>query len=73
MVTSFDPPSIVLIGFNSIVVASSNDIWVSLDRAKYFAEKRGSGFINIGDTGHINVASGHTNWEEGLVILKKLM
>lgn len=73
MVTSFDPSSIVLIGFNSIVVASSNDIWVSLDRAKYFAEKRGSGFINIGDAGHINVASGHTNWEEGLVILKKLM
>ena len=50
----------------------TNDIWVSLERAKYFAENWGSEFINIGDAGHINTTSGHTNWEEGLTILKKL-
>jgi predicted alpha/beta hydrolase family esterase len=34
--------------FASTVVASKNDDFVSLDRAKYFAEKWGSDYINIG-------------------------
>lgn len=68
----FSPTPLEKLGFNSIVVASSNDIWVSLDRAKYFASSWGSEFINIGEAGHVNVASGHTNWEEGLMILKRL-
>jgi predicted alpha/beta hydrolase family esterase len=68
----FSPIPLDKLNFKSIVVASSNDIWVSLDRAKYFAEIWGSEFINIGDASHINTSSGHTNWEEGLTILKKL-
>ncbi|MFN7540887.1 MAG: RBBP9/YdeN family alpha/beta hydrolase [Bacteroidota bacterium] len=68
----FSPIPLDKLNFNSIVVASSNDIWVSLERAKYFAENWGSEFINIGDAGHINTSSGHTKWEEGLTILKKL-
>ena len=68
----FSPIPLHKLYFNSIVVASSNDIWVSLERAKFFAENWGSEFINIGDAGHINTSSGHTNWEEGLTILKKL-
>ncbi|MBL0182011.1 MAG: alpha/beta hydrolase [Chitinophagaceae bacterium] len=56
------------INFRTIVVASSNDQWVSLERAKYFANNRGSEFINIGDAGHSNTASGHYEWEEGLAI-----
>lgn len=68
----FSPIPLEKLAFNSIVVASSNDIWVSLDRAKYFASSWGSEFINIGEAGHINVASGHTNWEVGLMILKRL-
>jgi predicted alpha/beta hydrolase family esterase len=60
------------LNFNSIVVASSNDIWVSLNRAKFFADNWGSEVINMGDAVHINTTSGHTNWEEGLTILKKL-
>ena len=71
-IKGFSPIPLEKLGFNSIVVASSNDIWVSLDRAKYFASSWGSEFINIGEAGHINVASGHTNWEEGLMILKML-
>lgn len=68
----FSPMPLDKLKFKSIVVASSNDIWVSLDRAKYFASSWDSEFVNIGEAGHINVASGHTNWEEGLTILKKL-
>ena len=44
--------------FPSIVVASENDPWVSLDRARFFAGNWGSEFINIGPAGHINTASG---------------
>lgn len=69
--TGFAPIPLERVPFKTVVVASADDIWVSLDRAKYFAEKWGSEFISIGNAGHINVASGHTNWREGLEYLRK--
>jgi predicted alpha/beta hydrolase family esterase len=67
----FAPIALEKIGFKTIVVASADDIWVSLERAKFFAENWGTTlFINLGNAGHINVASGHTNWEEGLKLLQ---
>lgn len=71
-VTGFAPIPLDKISFNTIVVASADDKWVSLDRARFFADSWGSALINIGDAGHINVDSGHTNWDEGLKILKTL-
>lgn len=59
--------------FASIVVASENDEYVSLDRAQYFAEKWGSEFINIGSKGHINSESNLALWEEGQAILETLL
>lgn len=70
--TGFAPIPLDKINFKTIVVASADDMWVSLERARFFAEHWGSEFINIGNAGHINVASGHTNWEEGLNILKTI-
>lgn len=70
--TGFAPVPKEPINFRTIVVASANDQWVSLERAKFFASNWGSGFINIGDAGHINTASGHYQWHEGLAILKTL-
>lgn len=51
--------------FPSIVVASSNDEYVSLERARAFAEAWGSRFVEIGEAGHINGASGYGAWPEG--------
>lgn len=68
----FAPIPLDGIAFKTIVVASANDDWVSLERAKYFADHWGSEFINIGNAGHINVASGHTHWEAGLKILQTI-
>lgn len=68
----FSPIPVEKLDFKSIIVASSNDIWVTLERAEYFAECWGSKLINIGNAGHINVASGHTDWNEGLEILYQL-
>lgn len=68
----FAPIPLEKINFKTIVVASTDDVWVSLDRARFFADHWGSEFINIGNAGHINVASGHTNWDEGMKILERL-
>ena len=70
--TGFSPISKEKINFKTIVVASENDPWVSLNRAKYFSDNWGSDFINIGDAGHINAASGYGQWKQGLEILKML-
>jgi len=71
-IVGFDPMPINKINFKTIVVASTNDHWVSIERAKFFAEKWGSEFISIGDAGHINSESGYGEWKEGLEILKRL-
>lgn len=71
-VTGFSPIPLDPIAFKTIIVASSNDQWISLERAQFFAGNWGSELINIGDAGHINAASGHHEWTEGLEILKKL-
>lgn len=68
----FAPMPLDIINFKTIVVASSDDIWVSLDRARFFAESWGSEFINIGQAGHINAASGHGNWNMGMSILRQI-
>jgi predicted alpha/beta hydrolase family esterase len=68
----FSPMPFNKIEFKTTVVASEDDQWVSLNRAKYFADNWGSDFINIGRAGHINVASGFTQWQKGLDILKTL-
>jgi predicted alpha/beta hydrolase family esterase len=70
--TGFSPVPKEKIDFKTIVVASADDPWVSLDRAKFFAENWDSEFINLGNAGHINVASGHKQWNEGIAILKTL-
>ncbi|HTI61244.1 RBBP9/YdeN family alpha/beta hydrolase [Mucilaginibacter sp.] len=70
--TGFAPVPMIELPFPSIVVTSSNDHFVTLERAKQFADAWGSDFINIGEAGHINVASGFGEWEHGLTILKRL-
>lgn len=70
--TGFDPFPIAPIPFKTIVVASSNDPWVSIERAKYFARNWGSELVEIGPAGHINADSGHGPWPECLDLIKKL-
>lgn len=66
---SFSPIPLSAFPFPSIIVGSTNDNWVSIDRTQLFAEKWGSKLILINDAGHINVSSGYGHWEEGLRIL----
>jgi predicted alpha/beta hydrolase family esterase len=70
--TGFAPMPLDLIPFPTIVIASSNDEYVSLERATYFAGKWNSLLVNIGPSGHINSASALGLWPEGIAWLEKL-
>jgi hypothetical protein len=60
------------LSFPSIVVASETDPYVAIDRAEEFSRSWGSRFVNLGPAGHINVASGHGPWNQGLLLLEEL-
>ena len=60
------------LGFNSVVVASSNDPWVKITVAGYWAQRWGSHFVSIGEAGHINVDSGFGPWPQGLTLFQKM-
>jgi len=68
----FKPVPLARLPFPSIVVASTNDYYVTSERARLFAHSWGSDFVDIGDAGHINVASGFGPWDKGLELLKVL-
>lgn len=68
----FAPIPLERLPFKSLVVASTNDEYVSLKRARQFADAWESAFINVGAKGHINAGSGFGEWNEGLEFLRKL-
>lgn len=68
--TGFTPIPLQKINFPTITVTSNDDVWVSPERAAYFAECWGSRLVNIGNAGHINAASGYYDWQQGLDLLK---
>src|SRR5438094_3712104 len=70
--TAFAPIPLLRFRFRTIVVASSNDPYVTLSRAKTFAMAWGSEFVIIGEAGHINSASSLGDWPEGLALLNTL-
>jgi predicted alpha/beta hydrolase family esterase len=58
--------------FPAVVVASSNDPWMSLWLAAEWADRWGADFVNLGDAGHINTDAGFGPWPEGLALLERL-
>ena len=70
--TGFTPMVLHKFPFPSITVASDNDFYVTSGRAAYFANCWGSKLVSVGNAGHINVASGHGDWHEGLGFLLEL-
>lgn len=59
--------------FPSLVIVSSNDAFVSVERAADMATAWGSELKQAGAMGHINEVSGHGPWPEGLLMLHELM
>ncbi len=69
----FGPVPQRLLPFPSIVVASSNDPFCSIDRARELAHNWGSRLVDIGAAGHINGDSGLGDWPEGKRLLRHLV
>ncbi|MEH3048339.1 RBBP9/YdeN family alpha/beta hydrolase [Sphingomonas adhaesiva] len=59
--------------FPSIVVASSDDPWITTERAHSLAVDWGSHFVDHGPHGHVNAASGLGRWPEGLELLDRVI
>lgn len=70
--TGFIPMPLNRLPFPSIIAASSDDIYVSLDRARTFAQAWGSELEVIGAHAHINADSKLGLWPQGFALLGKL-
>ncbi|HVJ16938.1 MAG TPA: alpha/beta hydrolase [Polyangiaceae bacterium] len=70
---SFAPLPLLPLPFPSTVVASRNDPYVAFSRARELAGAWGAEFVDAGDIGHINAASGLGQWPDGKRCLDRLL
>ena len=70
--TGFAPMPLAPLPLPSILVASTNDEYVTLPRAAQFALAWGSRLEVLGALGHINSASNLGSWPEGFALLREL-
>ncbi|MCH4892996.1 MULTISPECIES: RBBP9/YdeN family alpha/beta hydrolase [unclassified Sphingomonas] len=59
--------------FPSILIASSDDPWISIERAHSLAVDWGSHFVDAGSQGHLNADSGIGWWTEGQALLDRVI
>ncbi len=69
----FSPLPLRRFAFPSIVVASSNDPYGSIDHARRCADAWGSRLVEIGMAGHINAGSGLGDWPQGRQLLAEFL
>jgi uncharacterized protein len=69
----FAPLPVRPLPFPATVVASDNDPFVALSRARAFAAAWGAAFVDAGSRGHLNAASGLGDWPEGHRQLEALL
>jgi hypothetical protein len=70
--TGFAPMPLDALPFPSILVASTDDEYVSAATARAYAEAWGSRYVEIGACGHVNGASGLGAWPAGRALLDAL-
>ena len=63
----FTPTELWKLPFPSVLIASSNDPYCTIERAREFASAWGSMLVEAGESGHINTDSGQGPWPEGLM------
>ncbi len=71
--SGFAPMPLQPLGFPSIVVASSNDERVSLQRAEQFANAWGSRLVVPGAYGHLGSIAQLGDWPYGAHLLDELL
>ncbi len=65
--TGFAPLPMSALPFPSTLIASTNDPYCSLARARLLASSWDSLIVESGDVGHVNTDSGHGPWPDGLL------
>jgi uncharacterized protein len=70
--TGFAPMPLGRLPFPSIVVASRDDEYVTIERAREYAAAWGGELTDLGDAGHINASSGLGTWPAGYGMLQRL-
>ncbi len=65
--TGFSPLLMTRLPFPALLIASSDDPYCTPERAKALANAWGATFVDAGALGHINTASGHGPWPDGLL------
>jgi len=71
-VRGFGPMPLAPLPFPSIAVASSDDPWCALPRARAWAEGWGAQWQELGARGHLNADSGLGDWPQGQRWLNQL-
>lgn len=66
-IACFAPIPKLAMPFPTMVVASCNDPYCTLERAKELAETWEAKLVEAGECGHLNIDSGHGPWPEGLL------
>ena len=51
----------------SVLLASTDDPFCRLERARHFAAAWGSELVEVGPAGHISADSGHGAWPDGVL------
>ncbi|MBU3694308.1 MAG: alpha/beta hydrolase [Rhodocyclaceae bacterium] len=57
--------------YPALLVLSGNDPWLRLTTGLTWASRWGARAVHIGTSGHINEASGHGPWPEGLALFER--
>ncbi|MGI6246707.1 MAG: RBBP9/YdeN family alpha/beta hydrolase [Pseudochelatococcus sp.] len=68
-VGAFAPVPTAPLPFPALLVASRNDPFCTFARAQEIALDWGAQIVDAGEVGHLNAASGHGPWPEGLMRL----
>lgn len=71
--SGFGPLPSTRLPFRSIVVASTDDPYITLERARTFADDWGAEFVEAGALGHINLDAGLGPWPDGERLLRRLI
>jgi uncharacterized protein len=71
--SGFQPLPTRRLPFPTILVASEDDPWLTMERAAAIARNWGSRLVKIGEAGHINSESRLGDWQQGKKLLAELM
>ncbi|MCW5642352.1 MAG: alpha/beta hydrolase [Rhodoferax sp.] len=65
VLASWSPVVLQTLPFPSVLIGSQDDPYCRMERARHFAARWGSHFVDYGNAGHINADSGLGDWPDG--------